>query len=187
MLAELLAVLSASAAGGLRLALPLLMIGLLYGDRLWSKTPLLSRCSPYLVVVILASWTVCEFFLIRSLLGQRILQGVKLVFSPLVGALMGITAAKITGIGIPIWGIGILGGVLALVLQLVQTGWFYRLRGLPWWLLLLQDLLCVILVLFAIKAPQQGGLIALLLLWLALRSSKDWYRFYRRPSTHRQT
>jgi len=42
----------------------------------------------------------------------------------------------------------------------------------------LQDLLCVLLVLFALDAPKQGGLIALLLLWLAIRSSSAWYRWY---------
>ncbi|MDE5086157.1 MAG: DUF4126 domain-containing protein, partial [Trichodesmium sp. St15_bin1_1] len=28
-------------------------------------------------------------------------------------------------------------------------------------------------------APQQGGLIALLLLWLAIRSYQDWYQLYK--------
>ncbi|NEP36889.1 MULTISPECIES: DUF4126 family protein, partial [unclassified Moorena] len=67
---------------------------------------------------------------------------------------------------------------LAFVLQLVQVGWFYRLRGLPLWVVFLQDFLCVVLIILAFDAPEQGGLIALLLLWLAIRSSKHWYRWY---------
>ena len=70
------------------------------------------------------------------------------------------------------------GGLLALVLQLVQAGWFYRLRGLPLWVIFAQDVLCVFLVIFALDAPKQGGLIAMLLLWFAIRSSKEWYRWY---------
>jgi hypothetical protein len=34
-------------------------------------------------------------------------------------------------------------------------------------------------VLFAFKAPNSGGLIALLLLWLAVRSAQSWYQWYR--------
>jgi hypothetical protein len=108
---------------------------------------------------------------------QQLLQ---VVFSPVVGTIMGMAIAQ-TALEQPpwmIWIVGGVGGILALVLQLVQAGWFYRLRGLPLWAIFLQDLLCVFLVLFAFDAPQQGGLIALLLLWLAIRSSKEWYRWY---------
>ncbi|MDY6807320.1 MAG: DUF4126 domain-containing protein, partial [Cyanobacteriota bacterium] len=31
-------------------------------------------------------------------------------------------------------------------------------------------------------APQQGGLIALLLLWLAIRSYQDWYGWYKKQA-----
>ena len=103
----------------------------------------------------------------------------QLIFSPIAGAILGITVAGFTSLSSELgWLVAIVGGLLALVLQLVQTGWFYRLRGLPLWLVLLQDILCVCLVIFAFDAPNQGGLIALLLLWLAIRSSKQWYDFY---------
>jgi len=39
--------------------------------------------------------------------------------------------------------------------------------------------LCVLLVLLAFDAPREGGLIALLLLWLAIRSSREWQHWYR--------
>ncbi|MFO5527394.1 MAG: DUF4126 family protein, partial [Cuspidothrix sp.] len=43
---EILAILSASAAAGMRIGIPLLVIGILQGDQLWSQMPLLSRISP---------------------------------------------------------------------------------------------------------------------------------------------
>lgn len=177
---EVLAALSASAAGGMRIALPLLLIGLLRDD-LWFRVPYLSRISPQLVIGILVSWSLFELFASKKLLGQRILQIVQLVFSPLVGAIMAMAIIEATELGVEtsfVTLLGIVGGLLALVLQLVQAGWFYRLRGLPVWVILIQDALCISLVLFALDAPQQGGLIALLLLWLAIRSSKEWYRWY---------
>lgn len=176
---ELLAVLAASAAGGMRIALPLLLIGLLQGDRLWSRVPLLSQLSPPIVLGVLVSWSLFELFASKKLLGQRVLQLVQLVFSPLAGGVMGMAIAESTGRTNQITIIlGIIGGLLALVLQLVQVGWFFRLGGLPLWAIFTQDALCIFLVLFAFDAPTQGGTIALMLLWLAIRSSKAWYFYY---------
>ncbi|HAN73050.1 MAG TPA: DUF4126 domain-containing protein [Planktothrix sp. UBA8407] len=177
---ELLAVLSASAAAGLRIALPLLVIGLLRND-LWSSVPFLSKFSPQVVVGVLVSWSLFEIFASKKLLGQRILQSIQLLFSPFVGAIMGLAIAKSTNVQPSLyWIIAIVAGLLALVLQLVQTGLFYRLRGLPLGVILGQDILCVFLVIFAFDAPKQGGLIALLLLWLSIRISKEWYRWYKK-------
>jgi hypothetical protein len=175
---EILAALSASAAAGMRIALPLLVIGLLHGDDLWARVPILSKISPPVLLGILTTWSLIELFASKKLLGQRVLQVVELVFSPLVGAIMGLAVAEATST--PMWLIGLTGGALAFVLQLVQIGWFYRLRGLPVWVVFIQDALCVVLVFFALDAPQQGGLIALILLWLAIRSSKEWQRWYQK-------
>ncbi|NER33489.1 MAG: DUF4126 domain-containing protein [Oscillatoria sp. SIO1A7] len=181
---ELLAALSASAAGGMRIALPLLLIGILHSDRLWEQVPLLSWFPPPVVLGILVSWSLFELFASKKLLGQRIMQMVQLVGSPIVGAIMGMAIASAGFAELdeaPPWLVGIIGlvgGLLALVLQLVQVGWFYRLGRLPLWAILAQDLLCVSLVLFAFDAPAEGGIIALLLLWLAIRNSKEWYRWY---------
>ncbi len=178
MLELLLAVLSGSAAAGMRIALPLLVIGLLSGSNAWANVPLLNRVSPPIVMGVLVSWSLIEVFASKNRLGQRVLQLVQLSLSPVVGALMGMTIAQATEVS-P-WLIGILGGVgglLALVLQLVQVGWFYRLQGLPLWVVFVQDALCVCLVLFAFDAPKQGGIIALLLLWLAIRSAQAWQRW----------
>lgn len=176
---ELLAALSASAAAGMRIALPLLLIGLLQSDNLWSRVPVLSRIHPAVLLGILTSWSLFELFASKKLLGQRVLQVSQLLLSPMVGAIMGIAVARVTEAPTEfVWIVGIVGGLLALVLQLVQIGWFYRLRGLPLWVVFSQDLLCVTLVIFAVDAPQQGGLIALFLLWLAIRSSKQWHRWY---------
>jgi hypothetical protein len=184
---ELLAVLSASAAAGMRIALPLLVIGLLYGDSLWSQVPLLSLISPQIVLGVLVSWSLFEIFASKDRLGQRVLTLVQLVFSPLVGMIIGVAVARATDIpNSLIWFLGGIGGLLALVLQLVQVGWFYRLQHIPLWIIFIQDLLCVLLVLFAFDAPRQGGLIAMLLLWLAVRSSKEWHLWYSQQAPPRQ-
>lgn len=176
---ELLAALSASAAAGMRIALPLLVIGLLQSEELWSNIPLLSHIPPPVLLCILTSWSLFELFGSKKLLGQRVLQIVQLIFSPIVGSILGITVAKFTAAPIQfVWIVGIVGALLAFVLQLVQVGWFFRLRGLPLWVVFLQDVLCIALVFFAFDAPRQGGLIALLLLWLAIRSSQEWRRWY---------
>lgn len=180
----LLAALSASAAGGLRIALPLLLIGLLNADELWSQVPLLSRISPQVAIGVLVSWSLFELFASKQPWGQRLLQNVQLVFSPFVGAIMGMAIAAASfrddsdAPTFIVALIGVVGGLLALVLQLVQVGWFYRLGKLPLWAILAQDALCVCLVLFAFDSPREGGIIALLLLWLAIRSSQEWYRWY---------
>ncbi len=181
----LLAALSASAAGGMRIALPLLLIGLLRIDKLWSEIPLLCRVNPQVAIAILVSWSLLELFASKTFVGMRVLQIVQIIFSPIVGAIMGIAIAQVSSIDEIVahpwmlWIIGVVGGLLALVLQLVQAGWVYRLRGLPIWMIFLQDVLCISLVLFAFDAPRQGGLIAMMLLWLAIRSSKEWYGWYR--------
>jgi len=179
---ELLAALSASDAVGVgRIALPLLLIGLLQGEYLWSRVPILSHIHPQVVVGILTSWSLFELFASKQLIGQRILQIIHLLFSPIVGAIIGAFVAQTANLDRwMIILIGAIGGLLALVLQLVQIGWFFRLRGLPLWLVFIQDALCVILVLLAFDAPRQGGLIAMILLWLAIRSSGEWYRWYKK-------
>ncbi len=175
----ILAVLSVSAAAGMRIALPLLVIGLTQGD-LWRQVPLLSLIQPQVVIAILTTWTCLELFISKQLWGQRLLQVVALVFSPLVGAVMAMAVARILQFEPSqlIWLMGVVGGLFALVLRLVQIGWFYRLQGLPIWAVVVEDILCILLVLFAFKAPNSGGLIALLLLWLAIRSSQSWYQWY---------
>ncbi|MEH2379899.1 MAG: DUF4126 domain-containing protein [Nostoc sp.] len=173
---DILATLSASAAAGMRIGTPLLIIGLLQGSNLWSQVPILSHISPPILLGCLICWSLVELFASKKLRGQRLLQLIQLFMSPIVGAIMGLAVAKATVT--PNWVIALIGGLLALVLQLVQVGWFYRLRGLPLWAVFLQDTLCVTLVLFAFGAPWQGGLIALVLLWFAVRSAKQWYDWY---------
>ncbi|BAT55193.1 hypothetical protein NOS3756_41720 [Nostoc sp. NIES-3756] len=173
---EILATLSASAAAGMRIAIPLLIMGLLQGSNYWSNVPVLSHISAPFLLGCLISWSLVELFASKKLWGQRILQIIQLLLSPLVGGIMAlaVVSATIT----PNWLIVLIGSSLALVLQLVQVGWFYRLRGLPLWAVFLQDMLCVALVLFAFDAPWQGGVIALILLWFAVRSAKEWYQWY---------
>ncbi len=178
----ILAVLSAAAAAGLRIGLPLLIIGLIHTN-LWSNVPILSRIDPQVLLVILIVWSIFELFASKSLLGQRTVNIINLFFSPLAGALMGLTVVKAIHLEFqPLWLIGLIGSLLALVVKIVQVGWFFRLRGLPFWVTCLEDALCIGLVLLAFNAPKNGGLIALILLWIAIRSStawRDWYYHHR--------
>jgi hypothetical protein len=179
MLEILLAVLSGSAAAGMRIALPLLVIAL-YGAELWVRVPILSAIHPPVIFGILVSWSILELVGFKDRLGQRVIQVVELIGSPIVGALLGVAIAQSAGLSH--WQVAILAtisGLLALVFQFVQMGWIYRLRRVPLWILFGQDVICVILTLFAFDAPRQGGLIALLLLWLAIRSAAEWRRWYR--------
>lgn len=183
---ELLAALSVAAAVGMRIALPLLLIGLLQSDRLWLNVPVLSQIPPPILIGILVSWSLMELLLSKEPLGLRFLQMLQLLLSPIVGAIVGIAVARTADLDAQlIWIFALICGLLALVLQLVQVGWFYRLRGLPVWLVFVQDVLCVLLVLFSFDAPQQGGLIALLLLWLAIRSSKEWQNWFQGQASGR--
>lgn len=177
---ELLAALSASTAAGMRIALPLLVIGLLQGDKLWSRVPILSNIPPPVVLGVLISWSLIELFASKTLLGQRILQLVQLVFSPVVGAIMAISVVQSNNPTLLIWIVGIVGGSFALLLQLIQASWLYRLRVLPLWVFFGQDAVCVSLVFLALYAPLPGGLIALILLWLSIRSYQQWQREKRR-------
>jgi hypothetical protein len=183
---ELLAALSASASAGMRIALPLLLIGLLQSDYLWSNIPMLSRIHPSVLVGILTSWALFELFASKKLLGQRVLQIVQLLLSPVVGAIMGIAVAQLAAAPVEfVWLVGIVGSLFAFVLQLVQVGWFFRLRGLPLWVVFTQDVLCIALVIMAFDSPLSGGLIALILLLLAIRSSQQWHRWYVRGKRSR--
>ena len=185
---ELLAVLSISAATGIRIALPLLLIGLMSGDQLWSNVPLLSNIPPTVVVGVLVSWSVAELILSKDRLSQRIFQLIELGLSPLVGAIAGVAVART--VGLDGWLFGLLGMIsagLATVLQLLQVGWFYRPRRPPLWVFFALDALCVFLALFAFDAPQQGGLIALLLLWLVIRTSNVWRNWQTNGKSSKRT
>lgn len=175
---ELLAVLSVSAAAGFRLALPLLLIGLMSGE-LWAQVPVLSHLPPTLVVFGLVTWALIELIFSKQSFVQRIIQSVEMFLSPLVGAMAGVALART--FQLEMWLtvlLGGLGGLIALVIHLVQVGWLYRLRNPSQWVIFAEDFICVCLVLFAFDAPEQGGLIALLLIWLALRTSHVWRQWY---------
>ncbi|MBW4461490.1 MAG: DUF4126 domain-containing protein [Nodosilinea sp. WJT8-NPBG4] len=178
---ELLAILSIAAATGLRLALPLLLIGLLSGPQLWSNVPLLSRLPPALVLGVLVSWSMAELMLSKSSDSQRFFQGLELVLSPGVGALAGLGVARTFGLEVWIYPlIGLISALLALVIQLLQMGLFFRPRRPPLWSFFVVDGLCIVLAILAFDAPNQGGIIALLLLWLVIRTSYLWQRWPRR-------
>ncbi|MEB3212583.1 MAG: DUF4126 domain-containing protein [Leptolyngbyaceae bacterium] len=187
MFVGLLAALSASAAVGMRVAFAILLLGLFHGQDLWSSVPILSSLYPPLVMGTLVSWALAELLLSKDKVGLRVVQIVQLIMSPLFGAIAGVTFALQSMPSTEgLWIIGIVSGVLALLLQLVQVGWFYRLRGLPIWAVFLQDFMCVIFLLLAFDAPRPGGVFALIVMWLAFRSSISWQRWYQRPKLRSQ-
>ncbi len=178
---ELLAILSIAAATGLRLALPLLLIGLMSGPHLWSNVPLLSQLPPVLVLGSLVAWSMAELMLSKDRHSQRFFQIMELVLSPGVGALAGIGVART--LGLDSWLnliVGVTSALLALVIQFLQVGLFFRPRRPPLWSFFVVDGLCITLAVFAFDAPNQGGIIALLLLWLVIRTSYLWRHWPRR-------
>ena len=176
LISELLAVLSISAATGLRLALPLLLIGLFSGEQLWSAVPILSNIPQVLVVTVLVIWSLLELTISKDRVSRRFLQSAELFISPFVGTISGVAIARLADINdsLMLVLLAATGGVLALVIQMVQVGWLYRSNNPPMWAIFAEDALCICLVFFAFDAPEQGGLIALFLLWLAIRSSTVW-------------
>ena len=179
---ELLAVLSISAATGLRLALPLLLIGLFSGERLWAAVPILANIPQILVVIVLVIWSLLELTISKDRVSRRFLQSAELFISPFVGTIAGVAIARLADIS-DSWLLVLLaitGGSLALVIQMVQVGWLYRFNSPPMWVMFLEDALCICLAFFAFDAPEQGGLIALFLLWLAIRSSVVWQQWQKK-------
>ena len=175
LITEILAILSIAAATGLRVALPLLIIGLMSGEQLWSNVPLLSQLPPALCIGLLVSWSAAELMLSKDNYSQRIFQIAELILSPGVAALAAIAVARTLDLAPWISLIAmVVSALLALVIQLLQVGWFYRPKRPPGWLFFVIDGLCIMLAFLTFDAPRQGGLIALLLLWLVIRTSYVW-------------
>lgn len=172
---EVLAALSASAAIGIRIALPLLTLELLRGEALGSNIPLLSAIHPSIKLAILCSWSMLELLVSKSLIGQRLLQIVMLVSSPIAGSF----AANSLTTSLPLWIVGILGGLFAFVLQIVQAAWFYRQQRFPLKFVFAQDILAISLVFLGIKMPQIGGIISLSLFWWAIRTYQNLSKWYK--------
>lgn len=179
---ELLAVLSISAATGIRLALPLLLIGLMSGDRLWSNVPILSTVPPAIVLGLLVSWSLIELVVSKDPFSRRLFQIVELILSPGVGAIAGVAVGQT--MALEVWQLllaGSISALLAMAIQLLQVGWFYRPKPPNLWVYFAMDGLCVFLAVLAFDSPRQGGLIALLMLWLVIRTSNTWRQWREKP------
>lgn len=174
-----LGILAAASAAGFRLALPLLVVLLLSDPSRWQDLPVVGAWPPVWVLTGLVIGTILELVIARHPWGQRLLLPLQVLLSPVVGALLGVTLADLAAMPQVASRFMVLSGAgLALILQLVQVGWFYRRGRLPRWVVFGQDSLCALLAVFALKAPHQGGLMALFLLWLAVRISRDWQTRY---------
>ena len=109
------------------------------------------------------------------MIGLRIIQIIQLILSPVVGAILAVGAANWTNLEyVPLWIIAVTGGLFALVLRFVLVGLFFRWGKMPIILTVSEDILAMILALLALTSPENGGLIAMLLLLLALRISSEW-------------
>ncbi|WP_201278135.1 DUF4126 domain-containing protein [Scytonema millei] len=179
---EILAALSISAAAGIRITLPLLVLGLLQGENFWYNVPILSNIYPPVVLGILISCCLIELIASKNLLGQRLLQIAYLPLCPIIGAILAIAPTQDLSKIL----IGLVGGFVALLLQLIQAGWFYRWNRFPLWVSFLQDSLCIFLVYLALTAPQLGGIVALILLGLAVNSYKELRQWYLRQYQSRR-
>mgnify|MGYP002777921271 CR=1 FL=1 len=179
---EILAALSTAAAAGIRITLPLLVLGLLQGENFWHNVPILSSIYPPVVLGMLISGCLIELIASKNLLGQRLLQILYLPLCPIVGAILAIAPIQNS----PKILIGLVGGFVALLLQLIQAGWFYRWNRFSLLLSFLQDSLCIFLVYLALRAPQLGGVLALILLGLAVNSYKELRQWYLRQYRSRR-
>ena len=111
----------------------------------------MSLCSlylpPSLVIALLAGWSMAETTAIEgSLQPAGFFQIIELLCSPLVGAIAGIALART--LELDNWlhiGIGITSALLAVVIQLLQVGWFYRPKRPPLWVFFVVDGLCIFL------------------------------------------
>ncbi|AFZ29132.1 hypothetical protein Glo7428_0535 [Gloeocapsa sp. PCC 7428] len=173
---ELLAALSAAAAASMRIAVPLFIVGILHDD-FSLGLPLLAYVPSVAIASLLISGSLLELVGSKQRLSQRFLQLVQLVLSPIAGAILSMSVT--VGTTLPSWLLGVVGALFAFVLQLVQAGWFYRLRGFPFWVAFVQDALCILLIFLAVNAPQVGGLVALILLLIAVRSMRNLHRWYK--------
>ncbi|NJK52973.1 MAG: DUF4126 domain-containing protein [Leptolyngbyaceae cyanobacterium SU_3_3] len=149
--------------------------------------PILCNVSPPIVLAILVSWSLLEIFASKHRFGLRSLQIVQLLLSPLVGAIMGLAIAQATDV--PGWVVGLLGGSGGLA----GIGFTARAGGMvlpierftivgnfsTGYAVYLPGDACL-------RCPKQGGIIALLLLWLAIRTSKNWQRWYRQQAHPQQ-
>lgn len=131
------------------------------------------------MITILVIWSLLELVISKDRVNRRFLQSAELFVSPFVGTIAGLAIARLADISdsLLLVVLAATGGVLALVIQMVQVGWLYRFNSPPMWVIFVEDALCICLAFFAFDAPEQGGLIALFLLWLAIRSSVIWRRW----------
>ena len=171
----LFASLSAASAGGIRLGLPLLMLAFIGGAQ--AENGFVHFLTQPFLLGILFTWTCVEVVASKTAIGQRVVRLVQFGLTPVVA---GILAAAFwsgnfwTGVGVVL-----LGSLFASVLQLVQSGFLFRIGPLPLWASFLQDVLCSLLVVLACYAPSLGAGLGLVLLVLALRQAQSWRKQFK--------
>jgi Domain of unknown function (DUF4126) len=169
-----LASLSAASAGGIRLGLPLLLLMSINGAQ--TENGFVHFLMQPFALGILCAWTLVEVVASKTALGQRVVRSVQFSLTPIVAGLL--AAAFWSGFWTGI-GVAILGALLASVLQLVQSGFLFRIGPLPLWASFLQDILCSLLVMLACYAPSLGAGLGLVLLIGSLHQAQSWRKQFK--------
>jgi Domain of unknown function (DUF4126) len=173
-----LASLSAASAGGIRLGLPLLLLVFINGaSGGQTENGFVHFLTQPFMLGILFTWTLVEVVASKTAIGQRVVRLVQFGLTPVVAGIL--AAAFWTG---NFWtgvGVALLGALLASVLQLVQSGFLFRIGPLPLWASFLQDALCGLLIVLACYAPALGAGLGLVLLVLALRQAQSWRKQFK--------
>jgi hypothetical protein len=170
-----LASLSAASAGGIRLGLPLLLLVIIGGPQ--TENGFIHFLMQPFMLGILCAWTLVEVVASKTALGQRAVRVVQFGLTPLVAAVL--AAASWSG---NFWTgtvVVLLGVLVASLLQLVQSGFLFRMGPLPLSASFLQDALCGILVILAFYAPALGAGLGLSLLALALGQAQSWRKQFK--------
>lgn len=170
-----LASLSAASAGGIRLGLPLLLLVLIGGPQ--TENGFIHFLMHPLMLGILCAWTLVEVVASKTALGQRAVRIVQFGLTPWVAGIL--AAASWSGNFRTGMGVVLLGVLLASVLQLVQSGFLFRIGPLPFWASFLQDVLCGLLVVLAFYSPALGAGLGLSLLVLALGQAQSWRKQFK--------
>jgi DNA-binding transcriptional LysR family regulator len=171
----LFASLSAASAGGIRLGLPLLLLVFMGGAP--AENGFVHFLTQPFMFGILLAWTLVEVVASKTAIGQRVVRLVQFGLTPVIAGTL--AAAFWSG---NFWaGVGVVlsGSLLASVLQLVQSGFLFRIGPLPLWASVFQDVLCGLLVVLACYAPSLGAGLGLLLLVLALRQAQSWRKQFK--------
>lgn len=177
---EVLTALGLAAAGGLRTSLALMILAIAVNTGYSENNALTQLITSPVGISVLSVWCVFELIATKTALGQRLVQALQFFIAPVTGAI--VASAFSPGADMaPQMLVGVAGAALAAALQAVYMGYFFRRGRVTIPVQLLQEGLCVILVLLALATPVMAGFAIFGLLWVALQQSYSWRKYFNRP------